>query len=267
MPAFSFLPARRLSDVNTEYALITGASGGIGEAFARELAARSSNVILAARNEDKLAALAQQLRDRYGVSAVVHPADLTNADDRAELVKLCQEKHIHTLVNNAGFGTLDDFVDIEAERLTREITLNVLALTELTHAVVPAMVARGRGAIINLSSVASFQPLPRMSVYAATKSYVLNFSISLAAELKDTGVRVTAVCPGPTATNFFANAGDDNAMTNRRTPEQVVATTFRALAANRPYVVDGAANAALALVAKTAPFSVSTAVAAQFTNN
>ncbi len=253
--------------MNTEYALITGASGGIGEAFARELAARSSNVILAARNEDKLAQLAQQLRDRYGVGAVIHPADLTNAADRAQLVKLCQEKHIHTLVNNAGFGTVGDFVDIEAERLTREITLNVLALTELTHAVVPAMVARGRGAIINLGSVASFQPVPRMSVYAATKSYVLNFSIALAAELKDTGVRITAVCPGPTATNFFANAGDDDVMTQRRTPEQVVAATFRALAANRPYVVDGAVNTVQSLVAKAAPFSVSTTVAAHLTRN
>lgn len=187
--------------------LITGASSGIGEEVARKIAERGYNVTLVARRIDRLTELAAELKREHGVTADTVECDLT---DSAALKKLLDGvkksgKHIDILVNNAGCGTEGNFVDTKEKPALGQIELNVLALTALTHAVLPAMIKRGNGAVLNVASVAAFQPIPRQAVYAATKAYVLSFSNAIGKELSGTGVSVTALCPGPTKTNFYGD--------------------------------------------------------------
>lgn len=239
--------------MTTSWAVVTGASAGLGAAYCRHLASTGSNVVLVARSAEAMTALASELERDHGVATMVLPTDLTDRDARAALVERLDELEVHTLVNNAGFATLGEFAEIERARVSAEVELNVVALTELAHAVVPQMVARGRGAIINVASTAAFQPIPEMATYAATKAYVLNFSNGLWGELRRTGVRVVCICPGPTETGFFSAAGNDDVMSNRRTPEQVVTATFDALARKQPYVVDGPRNKVMAQANRLVP--------------
>lgn len=241
-----------------QWAVITGASSGIGAAFARAVARQGSNVLLVARSADRLQALADELSAEYSISALVRPVDLTSPQ-RKELVEELRGLRVHTLVNNAGFGTSGKFAELDRGRLEKEITLNVAALTELSHAVAGPMVERGRGAIINLASTAAFQPIPELAVYAATKAYVLSFTVALWEELHATGVRALAVCPGPTDTNFFDDMGE--ILQDRRRPEQVVEAALRALARHQPFVIDGAKNRLLAFANRFAPVGVSAKVA------
>lgn len=245
----------------TGWAVVTGASGGLGEGFATRLAAEGADLLLVARSADRLHALAEQLRARYRVDVRVQPTDLTDRSARADLVTELSTLEVHTLVNNAGFGTLGNFADLPAKRISDEVELNVVALTELTRAVLPGMRARGRGAIINIASTAAFQPIPQFATYAATKAYVLRLSVGLWAELRDTDVRVLAVCPGPTDTAFFDRAGNDDVMSSRRSVEQVVDTSFRALRRRRPYVVDGVRNSVLAEATRFVPTGLATRMA------
>lgn len=244
-----------------EWAVVTGASGGIGEAFAERLAQDGSNLILVARSAEKLREVAEQLERLYRIQTQVAVVDLTDHEARANFIAELNEVEIHTLVNNAGFGSYGLFHEIPAERLSQEVTLNVVALTELSRFAVEHMLSRGKGAIINVASTAAFQPLPEMSVYAATKGYVLQLSIALWEEVRNRGVRVVAVCPGPTATNFFATSGDDSLLRYRRRPSQVVDATFDALRAHRPFVVDGTVNRVLALSNRFVPRWVSAKIA------
>jgi short-subunit dehydrogenase len=190
-------------------ALITGASAGIGEATARELAARGHGVTLVARREDRLRSLAGELSDRFGVRAEVLGADLGSESARADLARRIDELglQVEILVNNAGFGGGEDFVETDGELLTSMVELNCLALLDLQAAYLPPMVARGRGAVINIASTAAFQPLPGSATYAATKAFVLSLSEAVHEELKGTGVTLTAVCPGPVKTEFMDVAG------------------------------------------------------------
>ena len=247
--------------MSNSWAVVTGASSGLGVAYAEHLAAEGVGVVLVARSADKMEKVAAGLRERHGVETLVLPVDLTDRNARAGLVERLSGLEISYLVNNAGFGTLGHFHEIEPGRIASELELNVVALTELTRAVLPGMLARRRGAIINVSSTGGFQPIPEMAVYAASKSYVLRFTVGLWGELKDTGVRAIAICPGPTETDFFANAGNDAVMSRRRSPEEVVATTFDGLAKHRPFVVDGALNKAMAFANRLAPASVQAAIA------
>lgn len=247
-----------VSDMTSQWAVITGASSGIGACFARELARRGSDVLLAARNGTRLAELAEELRGQYAVDVRVRSLDLA-ADGGAELAEELRELDVHTLVNNAGFGTAGRFAELDGTSLARQVSLNVAALTELSHAVAPAMVRRGRGAIINVASTAAFQPVPEMAVYAATKAYVLSFTVALWEELHPTGVRALAVCPGPTDTAFFDNMGD--ILRTRRRPEQVVASAFTGLKRHQPFVVDGAGNYLLTFTNRFAPVRLSAKVA------
>lgn len=232
--------------MTTSWAVVTGASSGLGEAYARRLAAQGANVALVARSEDKLFNVSLDLERAHGVQTLVLPFDLTEEADRFELIGRLDHLEVHTLVNNAGFGSHGELADLERDRIASEVQLNVAAVTELTHAVLPQMLSRDRGAIINVASTAAFQPIPEMATYAATKSYVLSFSQALWAETRRTGVRVVCVCPGPTETPFWDNAGAADNMRNRRTVDDVVATTFAGLQQRRPYVVDGRGNALLA---------------------
>lgn len=253
--------------MSKSWAVVTGASSGLGVAYARRLAQGGANILLAARSADKMEQVAADIRTSYGVETEVFPVDLTDRDARAALIEAVASRDVSHLVNNAGFGTLGNFAEIEPARISEEIELNVVALTELSRAVAPAMVARGSGAIINVASTASFQPIPKMAVYAATKAYVLRFTVALWEELRPTGVRAIAICPGPTETDFFANAGDDSVMSRRRTPVQVVETTMRALAKHRPFVVDGSVNRGLAFANRLAPVELQARIARRIATN
>jgi short-subunit dehydrogenase len=230
-------------------ALITGASGGIGAAYARELAAQGADLILVARSEGKMTALAAQLRDRHHVRVDVVPTDLTLADAAETVATRVAEldRQVDILVNNAGFATYGDLVDSDPARLTAEVRLNCVTLVDLTTRFLPGMVTRRRGTVINVASTAAFQPLPHMAVYGATKAFVLSFTEALWAEARPAGVRVVAICPGSTRTEFFDVVGAKEAAVGAmRTPEQVVAATFKALRRGVPTVVDGRRNALLA---------------------
>ena len=229
-------------------ALVTGASSGLGEVFARELVKRGANVVLVARSQDKLEALAQELRGGFQVSVEVLACDLSEPGAGTGLAARMRERgvQVDVLVNNAGFGLFGLLHEADPARVAQEVQLNVAALTELTCAVLPGMRARDRGAIVNVASTAAFQPLPYMAVYGATKAYVLSFTEALWAETRGTAVRVTALCPGATDTAFFDTASDNASVGTRMSPEQVVAAAFRALERRRCSVVPGLTNRLLA---------------------
>jgi short-subunit dehydrogenase len=186
-------------------AMITGASKGLGAAFAKELAGRGMNLVLAARSIDTLQDLADSLGAQNGVRCVALQADLAASDAvkriATELERL--DLKIDLLINNAGLGLTGDFLSHDLAEELASIQVNVQALVGLTHALGAKMVSRGTGGIINLASNSAFQPLPHMATYAAAKAFVLHFSEALKFELKGRGVQVMAVCPGPTATSFF----------------------------------------------------------------
>ena len=193
-------------------ALITGASRGIGLELAKECAKHGHDVVLVARRQDALEAAAGMIEGKYDVSATVIAADVSNADARTEIFSstLEQKTEIGLLINNAGFGLGGEFVETDIERELEMIEVNVAAPTHLTKLFLPAMVKRRSGRIMQVASTASFQPGPLMSVYYASKAYLLSFSQAIAEELRNTGVTVTALCPGATATDFAETAQVSN---------------------------------------------------------
>jgi short-subunit dehydrogenase len=236
-------------------ALVTGASSGMGEVFARELAARGANLVLAARSRGKLEALASELRERARVSVHVEVADLAKPSAGHSLAAQLSEQdlQIDVLINNAGFALFAPLHEADQQRIAQEVQLNVATLTELTYALLPGMRARDRGAIVNVASTAAFQPVPYMAVYGATKAYVLSFTEALWAETRGTGVRVTALCPGATDTAFFDTASDNAALGRRMAPGQVVAAAFSALQRGRSTVVPGLGNRLLTVATRLVP--------------
>lgn len=232
-------------------ALITGASSGIGSVFARELAQKGYDVVLAARTEQKLQELAQELARSYSVKAYVVPIDLSKEFASRQLLQQITALGltIDLLINNAGFGTSGEFLNNEADRDHQQVMLNVTAVVDLTHTFLPGMVERGAGGIINLGSIVSFQPNPYMAVYGATKAFVLSFSQALWAEYRNKGIKVVALCPGPTETNFFKVAGEVQ-MSSMRSPQQAVRTALRALDKNKSFVVDGFQNSLIPLLGR-----------------
>jgi short-subunit dehydrogenase len=230
-------------------ALVTGASSGIGTVYARQLAANGADLILVARSEGALARLAEEIRTASGRRVEVLPTDLSAPGAAAELSRRVAELGltVDVLVNNAGFGMHGDLARADADRLTAQVQLNCVAMVDLTRQFLPGMVARKRGTVINVASTAAFQPLPHMAVYGATKAFVRSFTEALWAEAAPAGVKVVCVCPGATETAFFDVVGTADAQVGRRrSPEQVVETTFRALKRGQPTVVDGTGNALLA---------------------
>lgn len=192
--------------------LITGASSGIGEQLARQLAPRAAGIALVARRVQRLEALAEQLRaDAPHLVVTVHPCDLTDIDAIGGLVSAVEDAHgsIDVLINNAGLGDIGLFEDADIEKTERMIVLNVSALTRLTRLVLPGMVARHRGVILNVSSGFGLATMPGFSAYVGTKHFVSGFTESLHAELVGTGVLATHLCPGPVATEFEENAGNN----------------------------------------------------------
>ena len=223
-------------------ALVTGASAGLGEEFARQLAARGHRLVLAARRKDRLEALAKELSKARAVAI-----DLSVKDATAKLLAdlAANREQIELLVNNAGFGLIGRFAALDAGRERQMIDLNVGALTDLCRAVAPGMIRRKSGAILNVASTAAFQPGPKMAVYFATKAFVLSLSEALHEELKPHGIAVTCLCPGPTRTEFGDVAGfggnrffDKVAMDARR----VVTAGLRGLDSNKAVVIPGFVN-------------------------
>jgi short-subunit dehydrogenase len=191
-------------------ALVTGASAGIGRALATLLAREGHDLVLVARREPELQALADALKDRYGATSRVVSVDLAAADAASQIVKaLGADTRIDVLVNNAGFGGVGAFASRDRDADMRMVAVNVVALTDLTKLLLPAMVSRGSGRVLNVASTAAFQPGPFMAVYYATKAYVLSLSQAVAEEVSGTGVTVTCVCPGVTDTEFHGVAGTD----------------------------------------------------------
>jgi short-subunit dehydrogenase len=197
-------------------ALITGASSGIGEALAAQFAKGGFDLVLVARSEGTLKALASKLRAKHDVHARAEPTDLSRPGAAAALAKKLKQAKlpITALVNNAGVLEHGRFAEIPGSRHQQLIDLNISGLTSMLSAFLPDMVARGEGRVLNVGSIAAFQPLPSLSTYAATKAYVLSLTESLSEELKDTGVTVTALCPGVTNTNMVRGAKAKNTQLN-----------------------------------------------------
>jgi short-subunit dehydrogenase len=229
--------------------LITGASSGIGEEFARRLAARGDDLLLVARSEDKLIALCNELGREHNVKCQQFALDLSKEGAGRMLFDEARERglEVSTLINNAGFGSMGEFASLDLSRELSMIELNVRALVELTHLFLAPMRERGRGAIINVASTAAFQPVPFMATYAATKAFVLSFSEALWEENRARGIKILALCPGVTETNFFA-AGEMQKppMRSVQTPQEVVRVALGALEQNRSHVISGWHNYALA---------------------
>jgi len=228
-------------------ALITGASSGFGAEFARQLAPRAKTLILAARRRDRLESLAAELA-RPGLAIRCLSVDLADAVDTERFFRALDAlpEKIDFLINNAGLGDHGLFENSEWSRVEAMIDVNVTALTRVTHGLLPGLVKQGRGAILNVSSIASLLPLPQMAVYAATKAYVTSLSEALRSELRGTGVSVTALCPGPVDTEFFEIAERANSDGNQMAPtlfkvsaEEVVSAGLQAVEDDRARVIPG----------------------------
>ena len=244
--------------------LITGASSGIGEAFARRLAALGRNVFLVARSEDKLVTLCNELGRTNRVRAQYVVLDLSQPDAGSRLFAECEKRglEIDLLVNNAGFASFGDFQKKDLARELNMIDLNVKSLVDLTYRFLAPMRARKQGTIINVASTAGFQPVPFMATYAATKAFVLSFSEAVGEENRPYGIEVLALCPGVTDTNFFEAAhGHKPPARAAQTPDEVVDTALRALGRGKGHVVSGLGNFAMVEAQRLLPRSAVVRVA------
>lgn len=224
-------------------ALVTGASGGLGEEFARSFAADGYDVMLVARSEDKLERIAREIEDQHGVCAAYVPCDLSQPGAAISVVAAVEERgaEVEVLVNNAGFGYDAPFAKSDGERQRALVQVNDVALTELCHAFIPGMVERKRGYVLNVASIAGFMPGPGMATYYASKAYVQSLTQALRLELLRSGVHVTALCPGPVSTDFW-NAADAGrtALAHLTLPAKyVVRVTRFALRCNKALCVPG----------------------------
>lgn len=259
--------------------LITGASSGLGAEFASQLAARGADLVLVARREDRLADLATRLEKNHGVTVTVIAADLAAPGAAASLVEKLDERNlqVNSLINNAGFGMGGQFTDEDPGRLSGMIDLNVGLLTDLTRLLLPRLVERSRRSdgpsiLLNVASTAAYQPTPGMAAYGATKAYVLSLTEALAFETRTSPLRVVALSPGPTKTEFFdvlggGTDGTDATVGSFQTAGQVVSLALQELdrKSPRPSVVSGRRNAVVATIARLAPRRITLALAGRIT--
>lgn len=250
------------------YALVTGASRGIGRCFARALAARSWDLILVARSREQLQTLAGELSGAFGICVEAVVLDLTTAGAAAAIRGMTVERglDVELLVNNAGCGDRGEFLNLAQERQSLMIGLNVTALVELTRALLPPMIARRRGSIINVSSTAGFQPMPYVAVYAATKAFVTSFSMALAEEVRQSGVIVVTLCPGPTLTESRAVEGVKSKFPGGQQPaEEVVEEALAQIDRKGGLVVPRLVNKAMAFSNRLMPLGLSARTVARVT--
>jgi uncharacterized protein len=248
-----------------KWALITGASAGIGWALAEELARRGANLVLTARRKDRLEELSQQLTEAHSIEVETCVADLAEPGAPAGLFAFT-EKHgiiVDLLVNNAGFGAYGEFHRQDPARLLGMVQVNVAAVVELTRLYLPQMVARRSGDVLIVASTAAFQAVPYISCYAATKAFDLIFAEGVAEEVRPYGVRVCALCPGSTETEFQQVAGQpDRTFRYPQTPKQVARAGLRALERGRSYVISGLGNYLMTQGERLAPRRLVTRMAA-----
>jgi short-subunit dehydrogenase len=237
-----------MTALKDKWALVTGASSGLGAEFARQLAAMGAHVVLVARREDRLKELAGELERARGVRTLVVPADLGEEAARQELRDRVRAQgiEVEALVNNAGFGLYGEFLSHPWERERQMLELDVVALVHLTHLFARDMVERGSGYVLQVSSIGAFQPTPTYASYSAAKAFVLSFGEALAHELRKTGVRVSVVCPGVAATEFLRVSGQKPTLYQRAfmmQSDQVVRSALRAMLRGKPSRVPGFGNA------------------------
>jgi short-subunit dehydrogenase len=228
-----------------KWAVVTGASAGIGKALAAELAVCGANLVLVARRKDRLAELAAELTASHGIKAEICAVDLAESSGPAEVFKFTQGKGIEVelLVNNAGFGAYGEFQTVPLDRQLEMVQVNVAAVVQLTHLYLQGMVARRSGYVLVVASTAAFQGVPYISSYGATKGFDLLFAEALAEEMGPHGVRVCALCPGSTTSEFFDVAGQPTRILRKReTAEKVARTGLKALAHGKHYVISGWMN-------------------------
>jgi uncharacterized protein len=238
--------------------VITGASSGIGAELARGLARRGFGLLLVARRRERLDALADKVSQEYGVAAEVLPLDLSDSKARAKLADRLRSEPIAGLCNSAGFGTSGTFHTLPVDRESEEVTLNALALMELTHAALAGMVERGAGAVMNIASIAGFQPVPYMAVYSATKAFVQTFSEAVHEELHGTGVSVTVLCPGPVPTEWaeIAHAERFSIPAAQVSPRDVAEAAIGGMLDGKRSVVPGVVPKAVSVGGRFAPRSL-----------
>ena len=248
-------------------ALVTGGSSGIGEEFARQLAARGHDVTIVARRADRLEQLATHLQSAHKVTAHTLVADLETAKGRDGVARVLRERSSWLLVNNAGYGTRGRLADLDAARERAEVQINVVAVQQLSLAVLPGLIGARDGGIINVASTAAFQPLPYMATYAATKAFVLYFTEALAEQLHGTGARAMALCPGPVDTEFSEVAGTTDYHERSRlvamSAERCVADALRAFDRGSAICVPGLLNEVLAQGPRLAPRAIVRKVSAR----
>jgi short-subunit dehydrogenase len=238
--------------------VVTGASSGIGTELARELARRGYPLLLVARRKERLEDLAADLRDKHAIGVDVMALDLADSAARAELSDHIASTAVAGLCNSAGFGTSGRFHTLPIEREREEVSLNALALMEFTHAALPGMIDRGVGAVLNIASIAAFQPMPGMAVYSATKAFVQTFSEAVHEELHGTGVSCTALCPGPVPTEWanIADAQQWSIGIAQVSPVDVAKAAITGMVEGRRSVVPGLFPKAVSLGGRFAPRSL-----------
>ena len=245
-------------------ALVTGASTGIGNELSRLLAQDGYNLVLIARNEEKLKKLSTELEEKYNIFAKVIVKDLSSPNSPQEIFKETQEQelNISVLINNAGYGSFGEFLDLQIENEINMLQVNILSLTNLTYLYGKEMIKMGSGKILNVSSTAAFQPGPLMTVYYASKAYVLHFSEALANELKNKNITVTTLCPGPTKTNFQQRAEmlESKLVNGKRIMNAalVAAGGYKGMKAGRTLVIPGIQNKMLSIGVKLLPRGIVT---------
>jgi short-subunit dehydrogenase len=259
---------RSIAKWQGKWALVTGASAGIGKALAEELAAGGTNLILTARRRERLDDLARALSTMRKIRAEIFVADLAKPAAPEEILAFTREKNIHIdlLINNAGFGAHGEFSTSDTSRQLEMVQVNCAAVVHLTRLFLPAMIERNSGDILILASTASFQAVPYISTYAATKVFDLFFAEGLAEELRPQGIRVCALCPGSTESEFHEVANQSNVPASnarRETAEKVARTGLQALAAGKSYVISGAGNYLGAHMQRLVPRRVVTSIAAK----
>lgn len=254
-----------VNDWQSKWALVTGASAGIGVALATQLAAGRTHLVLTARRRDRLEELSRKLKEAHGIQTEIFVADLAQRDAPEKIYAFTRQKGIaiDLLINNAGFGQYGELSQVETQRLLDMVQVNCAAVVHLTRLYLPDMIARRRGDILILASTASFQAVPYISVYAATKAFDLLFAEGLAEEMKPHGVRVCALCPGSTESEFHAVAGQEQFTSkNPENAEKVARTGLQALAAGKSCVISGLGNYLGAQSQRIVPRRVVTRIAA-----